>query len=130
MPGALSASGDGFEFPQNAVYEAGMVWCAQGRGLRRNTAQIGCDLACVLWELVPLPAKETSQLFNAIRKLLVPCECGAPAAACMRSNLIFENGLGKAQPDDPRFARRAAENREFDGDCFLHALRIALAFQG
>ena len=81
MPRALSANGDGFEFLQNAVYEARMVCRAQGRGLRRNTSQIGCDLACVLWNLVALPAKETSQLFNAIRQLFVPCECGALAAA-------------------------------------------------
>jgi hypothetical protein len=32
MPGALTANGDGFEFLQNAVYEAGMVCLAQGRG--------------------------------------------------------------------------------------------------
>ena len=81
MPRALSANGDGFEFLQNAVYEAGMVCRAQGRGVRRDTSQIGCDLACVFWKLVPLPAKETSQLFNAIRQLSVPCECGALAAA-------------------------------------------------
>ena len=54
MPGALSASGDGFELLQNAVYEAGMVCRAQRRGLRRDTSQIGCDLACVFWKLVPL----------------------------------------------------------------------------
>ena len=30
MPGALSANGDGFEFPQNAVNKAGMVGRAQG----------------------------------------------------------------------------------------------------
>jgi hypothetical protein len=78
---ALSANGDGFEFLQNAAYEAGMVCRAQRRGIRRDTSQIGCDLACVFWKLVPLPAKETSQIFNAIRQLFVLCECGALAAA-------------------------------------------------
>ena len=81
MPGALSASGDGFEFLQNAIYEALMVCRAQGRGLRRDTSQIGYDLPCVLWKLVPLPAKETSHFFSAIRQLSVPCEWGALAAA-------------------------------------------------
>ena len=79
-PGALTVNGDGFEFPQNAVYKALMVGRAQGRGLRRDTSQIGCDLACVLWKLVPLLVKETSQLFNAIRQVFVLCECGALAA--------------------------------------------------
>ncbi len=81
MQGALSANGDGFEFLQNAVYEAAMICRAQGRGLRRDTSQIGGDLAYVLWKLEPLPAKETSQFFKAIRQLFVPCECGALAAA-------------------------------------------------
>ncbi len=81
LPAALSASGDGFEFLQNAVHEAGMVCRAQGRGLRRDTSQIGCDLASVFGKLVPLPGKETSQLFNAIRQLFVPRERGALAAA-------------------------------------------------
>ena len=81
MPGALFANDDGFEFPQNAVNEAWMVCRAQGRGLRRDTSQISCDLACVLWKLVLLPAKETSHFLNAIRQLFVPCEWGALAAA-------------------------------------------------
>src|ERR1700736_83322 len=104
-----------------------MVCRPQGRGLRRDTSQIGCDLVCVVWKLGPMLAKETSQLFNAIRQLFVFCECGT--AAGVRSNFIFENGLGKAQPNDTRVAWCAGENREFDGDCLPHALRVELAFQ-
>ena len=88
MPGALTANGDGFGFLQNAVYEAGMVCLAQGRGLRRDTSQIGCDVACVFWKLVPLPAKETSQLFNAIRQLFVLWTPRKIGASLHRANQI------------------------------------------
>ena len=80
-PLTLSANGDGFEFLKNAVYEVLMVCRAQGRRLRRDNSQIGCDLARVAGKLAPLRVKETSQLFNAIRELFVLGERGALVAA-------------------------------------------------